>query len=256
MDIIREMMKYEPEMTGSERKVYDTIKDDPSMVIRFSISQIAQLADTSTSAVLRFCQRLGFRGYKDFCYAVLDWNRNSEKEERETDLVSFLAEQYADTIRSLKDLDRVRLSRLCSDIISAEKTVVLGRYRTSTVAEKLRMNLTDLGITCISGSDLIAYQHLLSVIDEKTCVIMFSSFGNIGGEGGLPKSFPEQLQTHCGRTWLITTSSSAQLSAYMKDTILLPGFRMKNNVSSSSQSIMMIFSEILTSLLSVNQTSV
>ena len=52
MDIIQKIIGYENELTDAERKVYRTVKDDPGVVTRFTISQIAMIADTSVAAVV------------------------------------------------------------------------------------------------------------------------------------------------------------------------------------------------------------
>ena len=63
MNIIQKIIGYENELTDAERKVYRTVIDDPGVVTRFTISQIAMMSDTSVAAVLRFCKHLGFIGY-------------------------------------------------------------------------------------------------------------------------------------------------------------------------------------------------
>ena len=112
IDIIQKIIGYENELTDAERKVYRTVIDDPGVVTRFTISQIAMMADTSVAAVLRFCKHLGFRGYKDFRSEIMIWQRqNSGKRVSETDTVSSLAHLYSEAIGALSALDRRELNQ-------------------------------------------------------------------------------------------------------------------------------------------------
>ena len=246
MDIIQKIIGYENELTDAERKVYRTVIDDPGVVTRFTISQIAMMADTSVAAVLRFCKHLGFGGYKDFRSEIMIWQRqNIEIPAAGQDTVSALAHRYSEAIGALSELDRHVLNRLCKDIIGAKRVVILGRYRTSTSAEKLRMNLIDLGLTAITGTNTLDFQHLLYIIDENTAVIMFSTTGEVTDQ----KEFLSQLDDQTGKIWLITPTARAKMSDYATHTIELPKVPV-NQVFAGSQTVMMAFADILTAVLS------
>ncbi len=246
MDIIQKTIGYENELTDAERKVYRTVIDDPGVVTRFTISQIAMMADTSVAAVLRFCKHLGFSGYKDFRSEIMIWQRqNSGKRVSETDTVSSLAHLYSEAIGALSGLDRRELNHLCKDITEADRVVILGRYRTSTAAEKLRMNLIDLGLTALCGTSVLDFQHLLYIIDEHTAVIMFSTTGEITDQ----KEFLSQLDDQTEKIWLITPAARAKMSDYATHTIELPKVPL-NQVFAGSQTVMMAFADILTAVLS------
>jgi DNA-binding MurR/RpiR family transcriptional regulator len=137
------------------------------------------------------------------------------------------------------------LNRLCKDIIGAKRVVILGRYRTSTAAEKLRMNLIDLGLTAITGTNTLDFQHLLYIIDENTAVIMFSTTGEVTDQ----KEFLSQLNDQTGKIWLITPAARAKMSDYATHTIELPKVPL-NQVFAGSQTVMMAFADILTAVLS------
>lgn len=246
MNIIQKMQSYRTEMTESEYKVYETVMKDPTLVMRYTISQLAMMADTSVAAVLRFCQRIGFGGYKDFRSEIMIWQRENEKLPDESeDIVSRLSRSYSEAINELGKLDRETLRMLCADIYSCEKVVILSRYRSSTAAEKLRMNLIDLGITVMTGTNLLDFQHLLYVIDEKTAIIMFSTTGEINDQ----KNFLGQLSQQTQKIWLLTAAQNAKMSAYANHTVLLPTPAV-TNVFAGSQSVMLAFADILTALLS------
>jgi DNA-binding MurR/RpiR family transcriptional regulator len=141
-------------------------------------------------------------------------------------------------------MDRSALSLLCQDILSSEKTVVLGRMRTSTAAEKLRMNLTGLGVTALSASDTLAFQHLLYIINENTCVIMFSTTGEITDQ----LEFLKQQKEQSARVWLITPARKPKMAAWADHTIAIPAVK-SGTTFAGSQTVMMAFADILTALM-------
>lgn len=52
-------------LTAGERQIADVILSDPDRVGRLSSGELAEAADRSQSGVVKFCQKLGFSGYRD-----------------------------------------------------------------------------------------------------------------------------------------------------------------------------------------------
>ena len=63
--IIFEMLK-QLKLKGSEVILADYIRNHPQELINQSVSDFADLTYVSKSSVVRFCQKLGFKGYADF----------------------------------------------------------------------------------------------------------------------------------------------------------------------------------------------
>ena len=53
-------------LTQNERHLRDYILRYPEKVARMNTRELAQASFTSPAAVIRFCQKLGFKGLKDF----------------------------------------------------------------------------------------------------------------------------------------------------------------------------------------------
>lgn len=245
MNLIEKMELYYPQMTESERKVCRIIRQDPSVIVTYTIVQTAMIADTSTSAVLRFTQRLGFKGYKDFRYELMNWLRDSRgSKQQETDVVTSLSMSFSEMIRQIGEIDRDLIRSLASDILNVDKVILLGRYRNSVLAEKLKMNLNDLGVTCLAAADLISYQHLLYVITPDTCVILFSALGEIADM----KDFMTQLKDSGCHSWLITANPKAKAAKYSGNMITIPSLHPGQYEHVTSHCIAMAFNEILTAV--------
>jgi len=52
------------ELTPTERRIAETVVDDPSLLAFGTVAELARRADTSRPSVVRFAVKLGFAGYK------------------------------------------------------------------------------------------------------------------------------------------------------------------------------------------------
>lgn len=244
---------YIDDLSESEKKVLQFIMKDPNVVIQYTIQQVAMMAGTSVSAVQRFTKAIGYSGYRDFRAAivrrksVIDRNLSDNSQ----DLFSTMVSSFSDSIRHLYDIDKKLIDELCNDICSADKIILLGRYRNKTVVEKLAMNLMDLGIVCVCADDEISYQHILYVTDPESCVIIFSALGEI--RDALP--FFQQLKQAADKRWLITNNLNPKMGKYVSRQITLPGIQTMTAYPVSSQFVMMAFVEILTAYIAEKKHS-
>ncbi|GAB5448105.1 MurR/RpiR family transcriptional regulator [Gymnodinialimonas sp.] len=65
MSILTLMQAQRDTLSAGERQIADTILGDPDSMARLSSSDLARAAGRSQSSVVKFCQKLGFSGYKD-----------------------------------------------------------------------------------------------------------------------------------------------------------------------------------------------
>lgn len=57
-------------LTKSERKVAEIVLSQPENVIYFSVTDLAEKAGVAETTVLRFCRKIGFKGYQNFKLAL------------------------------------------------------------------------------------------------------------------------------------------------------------------------------------------
>ena len=57
-------------LTKSEIEIMEYIKKNPMDIVQFSIIQIAEKANTSKSAVIRLCQKIGDDGFSEFKFDI------------------------------------------------------------------------------------------------------------------------------------------------------------------------------------------
>lgn len=61
----------------SERALADYILNNREKVLDYSIQSLSQNTFTSTSTIVRFCRKIGLKGYKDF---KIKWSAELQKE--------------------------------------------------------------------------------------------------------------------------------------------------------------------------------
>ena len=70
MTVLEKLRQMLPELSKSERRAADYLLRYPNDVHRITCEAIAESSGSSRSAVIRLCQKLGYRGYAEFRYAL------------------------------------------------------------------------------------------------------------------------------------------------------------------------------------------
>lgn len=66
MEMSDRINTYYPSMTKSEQKVARCVLEHPDNLIYLSVTELADVAGTGETTVMRFCRKIGFKGYQDF----------------------------------------------------------------------------------------------------------------------------------------------------------------------------------------------
>lgn len=241
MDILQKMCRYSDSFSESENKVYQTVLREPGLVEQSTITKLAKLSATSTSAVLRFCQSLGYNGYKDFRYDMIQYLHNRQAAPCPSDPVSQIAHIMSSALSHLAELDTALLHRLTEGILSADRVYTLGIYRSFLPAEKLRMNLEDQGILTLSSHDPIAFAHLAFTITPRSLVILFS----VSGDSVNFQNFLDAVFDIAPQLWLVTCNANAKLSKSISNVIVLPSLNTDPLYPLDEHPVLMAFVELL-----------
>ena len=70
IDFLCNLSSQMEELTRVQRKIAEYVLAHPAEVPNLSITQLAAKVQANPASVTRFCQRLGFEGYADFCSSV------------------------------------------------------------------------------------------------------------------------------------------------------------------------------------------
>lgn len=236
--------KYD-KFSKSEKKVADFVIEHPKKIETNTITKVALETQTSTSAVLRFCKTLGFAGYKEFRYEMVQYVRsgsNINKGDEESDATSQIGASYVNAVSELVTNPPQAIKDLVKKILVGHRIFLVGIYQSSLPASYLQKGLQDLGLTSRLAGDINNASHMANVINKDDLLIYFSISGNLSN---FHKSLGELEDSMPDNAFLITLNPKAELSQLFKTTILLPGHSILKKTVIDSQSLSMIFVEML-----------
>lgn len=231
-------------LTKSELKIAKYILDNPKSIELYTIVKIADLTFTSKSAVLRFCQKLGYQGYSEFRYDIINFLHVGNKKDTVVDDVMKIAMNYSNAITLMSSLDKDIIEKLVVDIYKSNDIYNFGIYKSSILAQKLKYNLIDCGKSSHVLCDSIALHHTSYLLKADSLFIIFSLSGN-------SKDVSEFLNEtkHLNYTsYLITCKKKSALSKVVDSTIVLPSIDADKQMKLDEHSIVMVFIEILSHL--------
>lgn len=168
-----------------------------------TISKIAERADTSPSAVLRFCHTLGYSGYKEFRYALKTELQNQSETTKDDQTSSYLS-AVETLITQMKGLDQSLIDDLITAIKEASHIYLIGLYYSSLPVRKLKMMLEDQGVPTFYATDAL---HLVNTIKKDDLLIIFSKSGHPKDYTNIMDSLPAGFD----HTYLITETKSLTL---------------------------------------------
>ncbi|MBW6410761.1 MurR/RpiR family transcriptional regulator [Clostridium weizhouense] len=139
-----------------------------------SINDLADNCNVSRTTILRFTQKLGFKGYSEF-KVFLRW----EEQEEENTEEDYVSKFYLDLEETRRHLDNKKLSEICELIQNADRVFVYGTGMTQTAVAK-EMQRTFLIVSkyfyVIEGETEL--KTVVSDITDKDVFIAISLSGN------------------------------------------------------------------------------
>ncbi len=153
-----------PGLSPAEDRVAELVLADPRAVAGLTISELAGQARTSETTVLRFCRRLGLRGYPQLRLALAEESARTPAKgvgtgdisARDTgqDVIAKVA--YADTLaveETVQQLDEASLVAAADAIAGAGRVDVYGIAASGIVAADLQQKLHRIGIPAFAWLD-------------------------------------------------------------------------------------------------------
>ncbi|AOR24559.1 MurR/RpiR family transcriptional regulator [Clostridium taeniosporum] len=174
-----------------------------------SINDLADNCNVSRTTILRFTQKLGFKGYSEF-KVFLRWE---EEEEEKTDEEDYISKFYLDLEETKKHLDNKKLLKICELIYKADRVFVYGTGMTQTAVAK-EMQRTFLIVSkylyVIEGETEL--KTVVSDITDKDVFITIS----LSGKNELLKGITNNFKMHGINTISMTKFSDNMLARHCK----------------------------------------
>jgi DNA-binding MurR/RpiR family transcriptional regulator len=177
------------QMSAIERRIADFILENAHLLRDYSSQQLANSLGISQSSVVKFSQKLGFKGYPDLkvsvSEAVARYNGNGEARAvapsrndphgaLAADLwrAKTLAEEETRLINTPE-----KIAEIARAIDGAGKVFVLGVGEDGLPARAFALKLTQLGVPVICHADPMLMSPALAIADKADLLILFSEHG-------------------------------------------------------------------------------
>ncbi len=152
-----------PSLRPAERRVADYVLANPAAVVRTSSTELGERTGTSDATVVKFSQRLGFRGYQDFKIALAgEAAAAGEAEvfgevERDDPPAVVRDKVFAADINALTDtrkvLDPGELARAVEAMLGAAQICFYGVGASGLVALDAQQKFMRIGLVCHAYAD-------------------------------------------------------------------------------------------------------
>ena len=187
-----------PNLSKGERKVADYVKDNMSDVLRMSIRELKEAIGVSEPTVFRFCQAMGYSGFKDFKISMAqsqssykDYFFHAEADSSATELQSLIHKTlYSESNvieTTLRFIDESLLQQAAKMLIAARRICMFGVGTSYTICSDAQRKLTRLGMSVWAYNEFHSTMVLMSTLGVNDFVYCFSHSGITPEKGEILK---------------------------------------------------------------------
>lgn len=197
--------------TRQEKLIIDLLlTSNPNMLSYMSISEFAQAAKVADSTVLRFCRKLGLRGYSEF-RMLMAQSKTSEYSGNETDFAYNILTNITKTLQSTYELiSHDSLEQAARLILEARHVYAMGSGNSGVAAMELRNKLLRLGIHIHEITDSHMQAIAAATLDSRDVLVLFSVSGGTKDVINLARTARQQGV----KTIIVTNYIKSPLSAF------------------------------------------
>lgn len=161
------------DMGAAERRVADFVLDNPKEVVNNTITEIADKSGTSEATVVRFCRRIGYKGFQGLKIAIAQEivppiQVMYEGINANDDIGNIRKKVFYSSIEALQDteklVDNAELQRAVDAICSAKKFDLYGLGGSGCIAQDAAHKFMKIGIRsnvyCDTHMQMLSASHM------------------------------------------------------------------------------------------------
>lgn len=187
MDYLIKIKERWDEFTPSDKKIGEYIVDNPEQIVNYNTLELADLIDTSQSAIIRFIKKIGYKGYIDFKIDVAKSLEESNdffpdevitKNESIENIISKSKNNVLSTVEKTYALiDTEAIKRAIDDINKANNIYLAGVGSSGLICEDFSYKLQRSGKKVFYQVDAHTNLALVTNIDKDDLLIAISYSG-------------------------------------------------------------------------------
>ncbi|RSK28876.1 MurR/RpiR family transcriptional regulator [Bacillus sp. HMF5848] len=114
-----------PSLTKSEQKVASVVVEQLEKVLYYSVTDLADVAEVGETTVLRFCRKIGLKGYQEFKLAIAKDLSTMEQEEPDegTNFISAISNYTKNAIDETMHLINEQVLQQAINVLNEAKSV-------------------------------------------------------------------------------------------------------------------------------------
>ncbi|MFL6579021.1 MAG: MurR/RpiR family transcriptional regulator [Povalibacter sp.] len=217
------------QMSAIERRIADFLLENAHLLRDYSSQQLADALQISQSSVVKFSQKLGFKGYPDLKYSVGEAVARSNGSQVSVNAKPTRAaarEALAETLWQSKSRaeEETRLingpdkiAEIASLLARAGKVFCIGLGEDGIAAQAFAQRLALLGTLALCQSDPVLMTASISSAQRGDVLLAFSEHGQHAALNHLSRQFRE----HQGKVVSITRHTSNPLRAHADVSLLI-----------------------------------
>jgi DNA-binding MurR/RpiR family transcriptional regulator len=185
--------QFAPSLSPSERRAADYLVAFPTQAVQLGITALAECAGTSSAAIIRLANRLGYKGFSDLRMSLAKEVFSSEPSQKDfllpnlsasasaNDIVKTMVGLTSESVAGIdKVLDRPTLESVVEIIRKAKHVLISGIGASGVVATDLQQKLARLGILAVYTADSDMQVVQSCSLDQNDAIIAISYSGETG----------------------------------------------------------------------------
>lgn len=174
------------DMRPSERKVAAVVLADPHRVVELSMASLAGAAGTSEPTVMRFCTRLGYRGFQSFKLALaravalglpVTHSSIALDDPVEAVVTKIFDHTLSSLDRSRRSLDPRAVEAAVQLLLGADDVLLVGLGASGIIAQDAVQQAVLFGVPCAAPADPHQQFMAASMCGPGTVVVAISNTG-------------------------------------------------------------------------------
>lgn len=146
-------------------------------MILLSITEFSERVGVGDATMLRFCRKLGLKGYSEFRFLLSQSEGELEKKTgREADVI------FEDMVMALKStheiLDEAQIEKAADIILRAKHVYAFGSGNSGVAAQELCNKILRLGVHCEYKADAHFQLITTSLLTKQDALVLFSVSGS------------------------------------------------------------------------------
>ena len=217
------------QMSANERRIADFILDNAHLLRDYSSQQLASALRISQSSVVKFSQKLGFKGYPDLKYSVseaLARDGGGAQARRAAPPAGEAQHEFAQELWHSKTHaeeetrlinSRDSIESVAAAVDSAARVFCAGLGEDGIAAHAFATKLASLGILSVYQADPVLMQMSIAGAEANDVLLVFCEQGGHAGMSRLAAQFRERR----GKVVSLTRNTANPLRAQVHIALLV-----------------------------------